>query len=71
MVRVWYHDNIDSDQRFPHEGDPCAIEAVAELGLFAANITDRNEVDRIASEKGYVNRDEVQNPSLPRTYMSS
>jgi 1,2-dihydroxy-3-keto-5-methylthiopentene dioxygenase len=59
MVRVWYHDNIDSDQRLPHEGKPCAVEAVQELGLFAANITDQDEVDRIAIEKGYVNRDEV------------
>jgi hypothetical protein len=35
------------------------VEAVQELGLFAANITDQDEVDRIAIEKGYVNRDEV------------
>jgi len=59
MVRVYYHDNVDSDQRLPHEGEPCAAKAVEELGLYAVNITDRDEVDRIAKEKGYVNRDEV------------
>jgi hypothetical protein len=59
MVRVYYHDNLDSDQRLPHEGDPCELKAVEALGLYTANITAREEVDRIAKEKGYVNRDEV------------
>jgi hypothetical protein len=59
MVKVYYHDNIDSDQRLPHEGEPATASAVEELGLFVANIQDRAEVDRIAKEKGYNNRDEV------------
>jgi len=59
MVKIYYHDNIDSDQRLPHEGEPATVSAVEELGLFVANIQDRAEVDRIAKEKGYNNRDEV------------
>ncbi len=70
MVRVYYHDNVDSDQRLPHEGEPCAAKAVEELGLYAVNITDRDEVDRIAKEKGYVNRDEVPHDPSDETNCS-
>ena len=40
------------------------------LGVFACNIPDQSEVDRIAKEKGYKNRDEVrpfhrQTPKYP------
>jgi len=59
MVRLYYHDNIDSDQRLPHEGEPVPVSALEELGIFLMNIEDRAEVDRIAEEKGYHNRDEV------------
>lgn len=64
MVRLYYHDNVDSDQRLPHEGDPVPVSALEELGIFIANIPDRAEVDRIAKEKGYENRDEVQRPAM-------
>jgi hypothetical protein len=52
MVRVYYHDNLDTDQRLPHEGSPASVAALEELGVFAANIQDPAEVDRIAKEKG-------------------
>ena len=60
MVRLYYHDNVDSDQRLPHEGDPAPVSALEELGIYIANIPNRAEVDRIAKEKGYENRDEVR-----------
>lgn len=60
MVRLYYHDNEDSDQRLPHEGDPVPASALEELGIYMANISDRSEVDQIAKEKGYENRDEVK-----------
>jgi len=59
MVRFYYHDNLDTDQRLPHEGEPATVAALEELGVFATNIKDQAEVDRIAEEKGYKNRDEV------------
>ena len=59
MVKIYYHDNVDSDQRLPHEGEPVDASVLEELGIYVANISTREEVDRIAAEKGYVNRDEV------------
>ena len=59
MVRLYYHDNVDSDQRLPHEGEPVSADVLEELGIYVANIATREEVDRIAADKGYVNRDEV------------
>ena len=51
MVKLYYHDNVDSDQRLPHEGDPVPVSALEELGIYIANIPDRAEVDRIANGK--------------------
>ena len=59
MVKLYYHDNVDSDQRLPHQGEPVDVSALEELGIYVANIPNREEVDRIAMEKGYTNRDEV------------
>ena len=60
MVRIYYHDNLDTDQRLPHDsGEEVDVSVLEELGLYVANISDRAEVERIASENGYVNRDEV------------
>ena len=64
MVRVYYHDNVVSDQRLPHEGEPCAVKALEELGLYAVNIREQEEVHRIAKEKGYVNYDAVAYPLI-------
>ena len=58
-MKVYYHDNIDTDQRLPHEGEPVSIKDLKELGVYARNIQDQAEVDQIAQERGYRNRDEV------------
>jgi hypothetical protein len=58
-MKAYYHDNIDTDQRLPHEGEPTTTADLETLGVFACNIQDQAEVDRIAQEKGYKNRDEV------------
>jgi hypothetical protein len=68
MVKLYYHDNADSDQRLPHEGDPVPVSALEELGIYIANIPDRAEVDRIAKEKGYENRDEVRHHTTTIDY---
>jgi len=59
-MKVYYHDNLDTDQRLPHEGEPVSATELEALGVFAYNIPDQSEVDRIAKEKGYKNRDEVR-----------
>jgi 1,2-dihydroxy-3-keto-5-methylthiopentene dioxygenase len=59
MVKIYFYDNVEGDQRLPHEGTPATAADLAELGVFATNIVDQSEVDRIAEERGYKNRDEV------------
>jgi 1,2-dihydroxy-3-keto-5-methylthiopentene dioxygenase len=64
-MKVYYHDNVDSDQRLPHEGEPVTPADLEALGVFAANIPDQAEVDKIAEERGYRNRDEVSDTPSP------
>ena len=58
-MKIYYHDNLDTDQRLPHEGEPATMKDLEALGMFASHIEDQSEVDRIAEERGYKNRDEV------------
>jgi hypothetical protein len=58
-MKIYFHDNLDTDQRLPHEGEPATMKDLEELGVFASYIEDQSEVDRIAEERGYKNRDEV------------
>ena len=64
-MKVYYHDNTDADQRLPHEGDPVTPADLEALGVFASYIPEQADVDRIAKERGYQNRDEVDR-LLPR-----
>jgi hypothetical protein len=59
-MKVYFHDNINSDQRLPHEGESLTLTALERLGVYANTISDQAEVDRIAQDKGYKNRDEVR-----------
>jgi 1,2-dihydroxy-3-keto-5-methylthiopentene dioxygenase len=59
MVKIYYHDNADTDQRLPHEGELVPASALKELGVYATNIPEQAQVDTIALEKGYKNRDQV------------
>jgi 1,2-dihydroxy-3-keto-5-methylthiopentene dioxygenase len=59
MVRIYFHDGLETDQRLPHEGEPATVADLNALGVFADNIQEQAEVDRIAKERGYKNRDEV------------
>ena len=64
-MKVYFHDNVDSDQRLPHEGAPATAADLEKLGVYASNIPEQAEVDRIAKERGYKNRDEVCIPCIP------
>jgi hypothetical protein len=59
MVKIYYHDNVDTDQRLPHEGAPATVADLEDISVFVQNIEDRSEVDNFAVEKGYNHRDEV------------
>lgn len=59
MVKIYFYDNLEGDQRLPHEGPRATAADLQDLGVYAANITEQSEVDRIAKERGYKNRDEV------------
>ena len=58
-MKIYFHDNSDADQRLPHEGQPATVADLEALCVYATNIQDQAEVDRIAEERGYRNRDEV------------
>jgi 1,2-dihydroxy-3-keto-5-methylthiopentene dioxygenase len=60
MVRAYFHDNLDTDQRLPHEGEPATEADLNALGVLATNISDIADVNKIAEERGYRNRDEVE-----------
>ena len=59
MVEIYFHDGLDTDQRLPHQGEPATAADLEALGVFASKIPEQEEVDRIAKERGYKNRDEV------------
>jgi hypothetical protein len=59
MVRVYYHDNLTTDPRLPHVGEPLPMSAVEELGIHANHYEDIAEVNQLAEGRGYMNRDEV------------
>jgi len=65
MVRVYYHDNFDTDPRLPHVGEHAPLSAVEELGIHANHYEDIADVNQLAEERGYMNRDEVY--SIPRS----
>jgi 1,2-dihydroxy-3-keto-5-methylthiopentene dioxygenase len=60
MVKIYFYDNVEGDQRLPHEGSRATAADLQDLGVYATNISDQAEVDRIAKERGYKNRDEVR-----------
>jgi 1,2-dihydroxy-3-keto-5-methylthiopentene dioxygenase len=67
MVKIYYHDNADTDQRLPHEGELVPASTLEELGVCATTIPEQAQVDSIALEKGYKNRDQVS-PLSHRNY---
>lgn len=48
------------DQRFPHEGRPVEVEALSRIGVLYYHLPSLDQVNALASERGYKNRDEVK-----------
>ncbi|GAA5905777.1 hypothetical protein JCM6882_000456 [Rhodosporidiobolus microsporus] len=59
-MKAYYFDDLDTDQRLPHDsGEPVSIEQLKAIGVLAYPGVGEEEVERIAKERGYKNRDEI------------
>ncbi|SCV99441.1 LAFE_0A03246g1_1 [Lachancea fermentati] len=61
MVEIYYHDGDDAvDFRQPHNsGEPVPEQHLAEIGVFYRFCPTQDQVDAVAKERGYKNRDVV------------
>lgn len=62
MVRLYYHDNKDTEDDFtdPHDsGESCLLETLARIGVFYRHVPTMQQLDQIATERQYRNRDVV------------
>ncbi|OAA53818.1 1,2-dihydroxy-3-keto-5-methylthiopentene dioxygenase [Niveomyces insectorum RCEF 264] len=60
-MRAYIFDNQPGDQRLPHDsGKAVDVDALQRLGVLYYRIADTADVDRLAAERGYKNRDEIK-----------
>lgn len=62
MVEAYYHDNDDTvDFREPHHsGETLSLDQLAKIGVFYKYCPSQAQVDEVATERDYKNRDTVQ-----------
>lgn len=62
-MRAYYYDNTDLDQREVHDsGKPVSVEQLNQVGVLYWRITGDNaieQLDKVAAERSYKNRDQV------------
>lgn len=59
-MRAYYHDGSSEDQRAPHDtGRDVSTEDLKALGVLAFHFDDLDGVEKLAKDRGYVNRDVV------------
>ncbi|KAJ5248937.1 hypothetical protein N7468_000388 [Penicillium chermesinum] len=59
-MRAYWYDNKPGDQREPHDsGREVSEETLAKLGVFYRHCPTIEQVDKIAVERGYKNRDQL------------
>lgn len=59
-MRVYYHDNVDSDCRLDHDsGVPVSTDNLKTIGVLAYHFDEISDVDNLAKERNYVNRDVI------------
>lgn len=59
-MRAYWYDNKPGDQREPHDsGREVSEEVLAKLGVVYKHCTTIEQLDKIAAERGYKNRDQV------------
>ncbi|KIH90636.1 1,2-dihydroxy-3-keto-5-methylthiopentene dioxygenase [Sporothrix brasiliensis 5110] len=60
-MKAYVFDNQPGDQRLPHDsGKAVGVEALERLGVVYHHIPDIADVDKLAVERGYRNRDEIK-----------
>ncbi|KAJ9165517.1 1,2-dihydroxy-3-keto-5-methylthiopentene dioxygenase [Coniochaeta hoffmannii] len=59
-MKAYLYDNLPGDQRLPHDsGSAVSPEDLTKLGVLYYRFSDLESVNRLASERGYKNRDEI------------
>ncbi|KAI5951661.1 ADI1 [Candida jiufengensis] len=62
MVEVYYHDNKDTPEDFTeshNSGIPVTFDKLSSIGVIYKKITTQEELDKLAKERDYKNRDEI------------
>ncbi|KAG7665318.1 ADI1 [[Candida] subhashii] len=62
MVEVYYHDNKDTLEDFTqahNSGESVSLEKLAEIGVFYKCVTNMNDLNELAKQRNYKNRDVV------------
>lgn len=62
MVEFYFHDNKDTLENFTEDhnsGEPVSFDQLAEIGVIYKYITTQEELDALATEREYKNRDVV------------
>ncbi|KAK4179757.1 Acireductone dioxygenase ARD family [Triangularia setosa] len=59
-MKAYIYDDLPGDQRLPHNsGTPISPSELLSLGVLYHHIPDLSDVDHLAAERGYKNRDEI------------
>ncbi|KAK3692759.1 Acireductone dioxygenase ARD family [Podospora appendiculata] len=59
-MKAYLYDNLDGDQRLPHDsGKAVDVEELRKLGVHYYRIDNIEGVNKLAAERGYRNRDEI------------
>ncbi|KAK6457605.1 Acireductone dioxygenase ARD family [Scheffersomyces xylosifermentans] len=62
MVEVYYHDNKDTAENFTeahNSGESISLDKLGSIGVIYKNITSIDELNKLASQRDYKNRDVV------------
>ncbi|KAJ4304429.1 1,2-dihydroxy-3-keto-5-methylthiopentene dioxygenase [Collariella sp. IMI 366227] len=59
-MKAYLYDNLPGDQRLPHDsGTPLSASDLISVGVLYQRITSLADVNTLATERGYKNRDEI------------
>ncbi|KAL6850900.1 1,2-dihydroxy-3-keto-5-methylthiopentene dioxygenase [Amphichorda felina] len=59
-MKAYMYDNLPGDQRLPHDsGRAVDADALRKLGVIYYRFSDLEDVNQLAAERGYKNRDEI------------
>ncbi|KAF9869357.1 ARD/ARD' family protein [Colletotrichum karsti] len=59
-MKAYWYDNLDGDQRLAHDsGKEVTVDQLEKLGVYYHQIPNLDGVNKLASKRGYKNRDEI------------